>query len=260
MGSDEHYPEEAPARLVGVPGFRIDSKPITNRTLADFVAGTGYVTVAERPVSDRPGPGSWIFRPPNEPVDVRVPTRWVWDLTACWRHPVGNGSTIDDRLDHPVVHVAYQDAEAFAAWAGKTLPSEAEWEHAARASSMAALSRGAPPRPRRREMSNVWHGQFPWENLKPMPPRTTPVGSFPSNEFGVFDMLVNVWKSTGDWYVASTKQQRPCCTAKRSNADDAIMFTEKVIKGGSLLCVENYSFRFRQQLVSLPPSDCSHAT
>ena len=214
MGSDDHYPEESPVHQVTVDGFWIDRAPVTNTSYAVFVATTGYVTVAERPLdpADFPGappenlqPGSLVFTGTPGPVDLRHLSQWwTWTPGASWHHPEGPASTIDDRGDHPVVHLAAEDADAFATWAGVTLPTEAEWELAARGGlDGAAFTWGDEPRPGGRLMANVWNGEFPWRNtLADGFARTSPVGSFPPNGFGLFDMAGNVWEWTADWYSA----------------------------------------------------------
>jgi formylglycine-generating enzyme required for sulfatase activity len=176
MGSDAHYPEEAPVHWVRVDGFFIDPHPVTNRQFAAFVAATGYRTVAERPPNpaDYPGavpdtlnPGSLVFRKTRGPVDLRdVRNWWVWKSGVYWRHPEGKGSSVVGRLDHPVVQVAFEDAAAYAHWVGKALPTEAEWEFAARGRlDGAEFAWGAEFAPGGRQMANTWQGEFVWQNL-----------------------------------------------------------------------------------------------
>jgi formylglycine-generating enzyme len=209
MGSDQHYPEEAPTHRVRVDAFAIDRHEVTNSRFAAFVADTEYVTVAERPLdpSDYPGapaenlvPGSMVFTPTAGPVDLRHLSQWWrWAPGASWRHPEGPGSDVDGRQDHPVTHVAYEDAAAFAAWAGADLPTEAQWEYAARGGlDRAEFTWGDDPRPDGRIMANTWDGaDFPWRSTGESGwERTAPVGSFPANEFGLFDMAGNVWEWT----------------------------------------------------------------
>ena len=212
MGSDDHYPEEAPAHRVSVDAFAISPTTVTNEQFAAFVAATGYVTVAERPLdpADFPGApaenlvaGSLVFTMTPGPVDLRHLSQWwTWTPGASWRHPEGPGSTIEDRLEHPVVHVAYEDAEAYAAWAGEELPTEAQWEYAARGGADdRAFVWGDEAVPGGQYLANFWQGDFPWRNSEADGfTGTAPVGSFPPNDFGLFDMAGNVWEWTTDWY------------------------------------------------------------
>ncbi len=217
LGSDRHYPEEAPVRDVGVDGFWIATHQVTNAQFAEFVSATGYLTVAERELNpdDYPGapvenlqPGSMVFTRTAGPVDLRhINLWWTWTPGASWRHPAGPHSSVAKRADHPVVHVAYEDAEAYAAWAGLALPTEAEWEVAARGGLVtAAYTWGDDPEAPGQRLANYWHGDFPW---RPDPGygRTSPVGSFPPNGYGLFDMAGNVWEWTCDWY-ADTRGRR----------------------------------------------------
>ncbi len=210
MGSAEHYPEEAPPHTVTVEGFWIARHQVTNRQFAAFVEATGYVTVAERPLdpADFPGapaenlvPGSMVFTMTPGPVDLRhLDQWWRWAPGASWRHPEGPGSSIAGRDDHPVVHVAYEDAEAYATWAGKRLPTEAEWERAARGGlDGASFVWGDEPEQPGERLANFWHGDFPWRYDEGYG-TTAPVGSFSANGFGLHDMAGNVWEWTTDWW------------------------------------------------------------
>jgi len=205
MGSDAHYPEEAPSRRVVVGGFWIDAMPVTNAQFAEFVRQTHYVSVAERPpnaalypgmLAELAHPGSLVFAGPDQPTKFNDATAW-WSycLGANWRSPLGPGTDIERLADHPVVHVAYADAEAYAAWAGKALPTEAEWEFAARGGlEGATFSWGEELAPGGQMLANYWQGEFPWQHLLTDGyARTSPVGSFPANAFGLFDMIGNVW-------------------------------------------------------------------
>jgi len=210
MGSDAHYREEGPSRHVDVDGFWIDRCQVTNRRFAAFVVETGYATVAERPLDPAafPGappenlvPGSLVFTRTRGPVDLRhINQWWTWTPGASWRHPEGPASTLAGREDHPVVHVAYEDAVAYAEWAGMALPTEAEWELAARGGlAGAAYVWGDEPEPEGARLANYWHGDFPWR-AEPGYGTTAAVGSFAPNGFGLFDMAGNVWEWTADWY------------------------------------------------------------
>ncbi len=269
MGSDRHYPEEAPVHRVTVSSFAIDATPVTNAAYAEFVADTGYVTVAERPLdpADYPGapaenlaPGSLVFTGTAGPVDLRHLSQWWrWTPGACWRRPEGPRSSIAERGDHPVVHVAAEDAEAYAAWMGAALPTEAEWEYAARGGlDGATFAWGDEPRPDGRLMANHWNGDFPWRNsLADGFARTSPVGSFPPNGFGLWDMTGNVWEWTADWYTEhhAADADKPCCVpvdpiggrleTSHDPAQPQFAIPRKVIKGGSHLCADSYCLRYR---------------
>ena len=276
MGSEDHYPEEAPVHDVRVDGFWIDRFQVTNRDFARFVDETGYVTVAERPLdpADFPGapaenlvPGSMLFQPTEGPVDLRDYSNWwAWVPGTSWRHPAGPDSDLEDLADHPVVHVALEDVEAYAGWAGKSLPTEAEWEYAARGGlEGAAFTWGDEHFPDGKAMANSWQGEFPWQNLlEDGYAGTAPVGSFPANGFGLHDMAGNVWEWTSDWYVRTLAGRTPtepkpsCCglsitvnpeiTSPDGSYDlrqPDFRIPRKVVKGGSHLCAPNYCLRYR---------------
>jgi formylglycine-generating enzyme len=249
MGSGQFYPEERPVRRASVEAFAIDAHPVTNEQFARFVTATGYVTLAERPVtaSDYPDadpallvPGSAVFTPPPGPVALRDPRLW-WRYVpfASWRAPEGPGSHLDGRGYHPVVHVAYEDAEAYASWTGKALPTEPEWEYAARGGLDAATyAWGEDPSPCGRVMANTWSGQFPWQNLRGGGfERTSPVECFPANGYGLYDMTGNVWEWTTDIFDPSAGGD--CCGAVGAGPQ------QLVVKGGSHLCAPNYCLRYR---------------
>ena len=255
MGSDEHYPEEAPVRRVAVDDFWIDETPVTNRQFAEFVAATGHVTSAERspdparyPAADPAmlHPGSAMFVRPDGPVRLDDPSRW-WQFRfgVDWRHPWGPESSVASIAEHPVVHVAYADAQAYAQWAGRSLPTEAEWEFAARGGlDCQPYAWGDELEPRGRIMANYWQGAFPIERLTPAGhERTSPVGSYPANGYGLYDMIGNVWEWTADGYTAGARERTTprCCAAR----DRCAAFERKVLKGGSHLCAANYCQRYR---------------
>jgi formylglycine-generating enzyme len=273
MGSDRFYPEEGPARKVQVGAFRIDRAPVTNREFADFVGATGHVTTAEQAPDpkDYPGmlpemafAGSAVFHKTSRPVDTRDPSQWwTYSAGACWRHPLGQDSSIDGLEDHPVVHVSHRDAEAYATWAGKSLPTEAEWEYAARGGiEDADYAWGNELAPGGAMLANYWQGLFPFANqMLDGWERTSPVGSFPPNGFGLVDMIGNVWEWTSDWYAPrqalKARPVKSCCGgaevnprgATRAASFDPLMremkIARKVLKGGSHLCAENYCQRYR---------------
>jgi formylglycine-generating enzyme len=253
MGSDDFYPEEAPVRRVAVEGFWIDERPVTVADFRRFVKATGHVTVAERPLdpADYPGadpealvPGALVFRPSRGPVDLRdVRNWWTYVPDATWQRPEGPASDTYTRGRHPVTQVAYEDARAYAAWAGKALPTEAEWEYAARGGLEGAVfAWGDEFAPDGRMMANSWQGEFPWQNLLTDGyARTSPVGAFPANGYGLYDVAGNVWEWTCDEGRLNGAARRPCCAP--TEAGDHI--PRRVIKGGSHLCAPNYCLRYR---------------
>jgi formylglycine-generating enzyme required for sulfatase activity len=279
MGSDRHYPEEAPVHNVTVAPFRIDRVPVTNLQYREFVEATGYVTVAEiaPDPKDYPGalphmlkPGSLVFMPPQRRVDLRDWTQWwTFKFGASWRRPYGRGQSNQGLDDHPVVHIAWQDAKAYAAWAGKALPTEAEWEFAARGGlDGAEFAWGDDLTPNGRHMANIWQGLFPNQNLVADGfARTSPVGSFPANGFGLYDMVGNVWEWTEDWFSPrhNTDPASPCCIpvnprgGREVDSYDAATASaripRKVVKGGSHLCAPNYCRRYRPAAGHAQPID-----
>ncbi len=268
MGSDDHYSEECPPHQVYVDGFWMDTRPVTVADFRRFVKATGYVTTAERQPEpdDFPDadpdllvPGSMVFTPPDGPVPLDDYRRW-WRYVpqANWRRPEGPGSNVGERNLHPVTHVSYFDACAYAAWAGKEIPTEAEWERAARG----GLDRktyvwGDEREPHGRPGGNVWQGRFPWENLETDGyAGTSPVSRFTPNGFGLYDMAGNVWEWTCDQHTAShadsdknTAPPSPCCIPKNpvqeAISDTGDRYVRRTVKGGSHLCSPNYCDRYR---------------
>jgi len=240
LGSDEHYPEERPARVVAVRAFRIAATPVTNRAFAEFVAATGWVTVAERA---RP-PGSALFAMSAGPVDLRDPSQWWrFGAGACWRAPEGPGSDLAGREDHPVVHVGLADAQAYAAWRGLRLPREAEWEVAARGGlEGATYAWGEELMPAGRLLANIWTGAFPWHFARAGRPGTSPVGSFAPNGYGLSDMIGNVWEWTTSPFGAAASEGAPPrpCSCSPPAAGELL-----TLKGGSYLCAGEYCARYR---------------
>ena len=276
MGSDRHYPEEAPAHRVTVDSFWIDRFLVTNADFARFVADTGYVTLAEKPprAEDYPGAqpdmlvaASVVFRKPTQRVQLdNVYNWWTYVPGADWRHPRGPRSSIRDAAHHPVLHIAYEDAEAYAVWAGKSLPTEAEWEFAARGGYEGAeFAWGDEVRPGGKSMANTWHGEFPHRDLSPRGRAgTTAVGSYPPNGYGLYDMIGNCWEWTSDWYQEHRKAAGDCCGAtnphggfRETSVDprDPAKIPRKVMKGGSYLCAANYCRRYRPAARMAQPTD-----
>ncbi|HEY8169743.1 MAG TPA: formylglycine-generating enzyme family protein [Candidatus Limnocylindria bacterium] len=270
MGSNDFYPEERPVHQVSVDGFWMDEHQVTAAEFARFVKETGYVTVAERPLdpADYPDalpellkPGSLVFQRTAGPVpldDYR--NWWAYVVGTSWRHPDGPGTARGGRERHPVVHVAWEDVTAYAAWVGKQIPTEAEWEYAARGGLEAmTFTWGDEFAPKGRMMANTWQGEFPWQNL--LTDRyegTSPVKSFPPNGYGLYDMAGNVWEWTADFYSPRHPDDmaHSCCGPPhnpRVSSPDASynvgqpgeQFPRHVVKGGSHLCAPNYCLRYR---------------
>ena len=258
MGSDRFYPEERPVREVSVGGFWIDCHPVTVGEFRRFVKATGHVTWAEQaPVADDyPDadpellvPGSLVFQKTSGPVDLRDHLNWWrWAPGADWRHPEGAESTAGGRERHPVTHVSHADAAAYAAWAGKSLPTEAEWECAARGGLDGAdFTWGDELAPKGRMMANTWQGEFPWQNLLlDRYEGTSPVETYPPNGYGLFDMAGNFWEWTDDEFTPPSSGAAPsCCAPPDPRLLREERFARRVIKGGSHLCAPNYCLRYR---------------
>jgi len=281
MGSDKHYPEEAPVHKVTVDGFWMDRHPVTNDRFAQFVEATSHRTFAEFPPDPAQYPGalpemlfagSLVFVMPSGPVDRRDLSNW-WQFArgADWRHPYGPETSIEGLAHHPVVHVTFGDADAFARWEGKTLPTEAEWEFAARGGlDGAAYAWGDEFLPGDRHQANTWQGEFPWQHhCKDGYERTSPVGAFAANGYGLYDMIGNVWEWTTDWYQPKHPADvvKTCCIPRNprgpqaENSYDpnqpAIAIPRKVLKGGSHLCAPNYCRRYRPAARFPEPIDTS---
>ena len=267
MGSDVFYREERPVHRERVDGFWIDRYPVTNADFRLFVDATGYVTFSERvptremyPAADPEClvPGSLVFVKPKAPVSLRDNRAW-WSYMAGanWRHPSGPASSIVDKDDHPVVHVTLDDARTYAAWAQKRLPTEIEWEYAARGGLEGAVySWGDEANPDDRFMANTWQGRFPYENLvEDRYERTSPVDAFPPNGYGLFDVAGNVWEWTASRFARSHDADLSCCHSGSQTSTDTLF----VVKGGSHLCAPNYCLRFRpaaRQGETLDTSTC----
>ena len=287
MGGDNAQADqnEFPKHAVRVDSFWMDATEVTNRQFQEFVEATGYITVAERPVNwaemaqtlppDTPKPpdsllqaGALVFHPTTQPVPLNdVSQWWYWTIGANWRQPEGPGSSIKDKMDHPVVQIAWEDAEAYARWAGKRLPTEAEWEWAARGGlenavypwGNEAVETGTPK-------ANFWQGLFPYQNsLKDGYFNTAPVGSFPPNGYGLYDMAGNVWEWCSDWLDPGFYQKPEAAQANTGGPARGFnpampLQQEKVMRGGSFLCNDDYcsGYRNARRMGSSPDSGFSH--
>lgn len=274
MGTDEEasYSVERPAHRVSVSGFWMDQTEVTNRQFLAFVRATKYVTTAERDIDweqlkaqlppDTPKPpdenlkaGSLVFNPPDVPVPLgRSEVWWKWVTGANWRHPEGPGSSIEARMDYPVVHVSWEDAAAYAKWAGKRLPTEAEWEFAARGGLEGQrYAWGSEFKPDGKYLANVWQGRFPDKNLSEDGfPGVAPAKSFPPNGYGLYEVIGNVWEWCDDWYRADqhvTLAEGGLCEnpqgPEESFDPESPYSKRRVTKGGSYLCAENYCINYR---------------
>lgn len=294
MGADTFYPEEHPVREMEVDAFRMEKHPVTNRQFAAFVRATGYATVAERAPDpeDFPGadprllvPGGLVFTPTAGPVPLTDWSRWWrWQPGASWRQPAGPGSNLAGRWDHPVVLVSFEDAAAYAEWAGRELPTEVEFEYASRGGGpVAVYAWGDERSPGGQLMANTWQGRFPYLNEGAAGwVGTSPVGTFPANGYGLVDMIGNVWEWTTTIYATGAVRERAdavarrgldgtvptpeaagsghgCCAPPRDMllTADAVAALEsasrapgethprRVLKGGSHLCAPEYCLRYR---------------
>lgn len=275
IGSDSFYPEEKPAHHRVIDAFLLDVEPVSNVRFREFVEATGHVTTAERPVDGYPGlpdelrvPGSIVFTPTTGPVDLRDWRQWWrWVPGASWRHPGGPDTSIDGLDDHPVVQVSFYDASAYAEWAGKRLPTEFEFEHAARAGATTTYPWGDERDPGGRFMANTFRGRFPYHNTAADGWATTsPVASFPPNAFGLYDTIGNTWEWTTSYYTmdhgvtitsaVTSESTRSCCAPSTgeltrdadlaaASAEPGQTIPRRVIKGGSHLCAPEYCLRYR---------------
>jgi sulfatase modifying factor 1 len=293
MGSTDPLarPDEKPLHRVRVRGFWMDATEVTNAQFAAFVKATGYTTVAERPVDWEelkkqvpPGtpkpdaamlqPGSLVFTPPSQPVSTdRAAAWWTWTPGASWKHPTGPGSSIEGRDSHPVVHIAHQDAVAYAKWAGKRLPTEAEWEFAARGSLDNAVNVWGN-QPVDASRCNIWQGRFP--NLNTAEDGfagTAPVRSFPANGYGLYDMAGNVWEWCADLYRPDTYARQllaaggpaevidnPTGPSRSLDPRNPHAPESRVHRGGSFLCNDSYcaSYRPSGRMAAPPDTAMSH--
>lgn len=253
MGSAEFYPEEQPVHRARVDGFWMDEHPVTVAEFRRFVTATGHRTTAETAPSaadfpdadpDQLVPGSLVFSATSGPVPLDDYRRWwAWTPGASWRRPEGPGSSVNGRERHPVTHVSFEDAQAYAAWAGTSLPTEAEWEFAARGGlDGARFAWGDEELVHHRRQANTWQGEFPWQNLLDDGfYGTSPIGSYPANGYGLLDITGNTWEWTVDAWSASHAVS--CCAP--SAPASAGSTPRRVVKGGSHLCAPNYCLRYR---------------
>lgn len=275
MGSSEFYADEGPVHERVVAPFELDAHPVTNAQFTEFVHATGYVTVAEQELdpADFPGadpgdlvPGALVFAATAGPVDLSDWRQWWrWQPGARWNEPSGPGSSVDDRSLHPVVQVSFHDASAYAAWAGKRLPTEAEWEWAARGGLTGArFAWGEEQNPDGEVLANTWQGAFPYRNVGAAGWRgTSPVGAFPANGYGLVDMIGNIWEWTSDFYEPrhSVPGQASVHAGDRTNllaarsAEPGSRIPRRVLKGGSHLCAPEYCLRYRPAARSAQAED-----
>ena len=279
MGSDDFYPEERPVHRASVDGFWMDETPVTAAQFRPFVRETRYATLAERPLDaalypdadpELLVPGSLVFRKTAGPVDLSYHRNW-WEYVpgANWKRPGGKGTTINGCDHHPVVHIAYEDAAAYADWAGKELPTETEWEYVARGGlDGSRFAWGDEHFPDGQAMANTWQGEFPWQNTREDGYEwTAPVGSFPPNGYGLHEMTGNVWEWTTDWYRTNHESGASACCApsnpRGGKLEDSfdphqpIKIPRRVMKGGSYLCAPNYCRRYRPAARMAQPIDTS---
>lgn len=286
MGADDDtgMPDEYPRHLVKLDSFWIDGHEVTNAEFSAFVAATGYVTTAEQPISKTelmqtlpPGspepdsamllPGSLVFVPTQEAVDLDDVSQW-WSFVrgADWRHPNGPNSSIEGKDNYPVVHVSWNDAQAYASWAGKRLPTEAEWEFAARGALKGQPFPWGSEIPQQgKSKANIWSGHFPYENTKKDGfEGTAPVKSFPPNGYQLYDMAGNVWEWTADWYNSDYyAQETPGrLNPQGANAPHDPLDPEpkRVIRGGSFMCSDEYcrGYRVSARMKTSPTSGLSN--
>lgn len=279
---------EKPQHAVTVDGFFMDITEVTNAQFSKFVKETNYVTTAERPVDwddmkkqlpeGTPKPDDSVLQPGSltfKKTKTSVPNLydfsqwWSWTIGANWKHPNGKSSTIEGKANYPVVHISYEDAQAYCKWAGRRLPTEAEWEYAARGGKENTICFWGDDKTELSKMANSWEGEFPVNNTKEDGyERRAPVKSYPANGYGLYDMAGNVWEWTSDWYntnyygeLASLKKpiENPQGASKAYNPSNPYI-QEKVIKGGSFLCSASYcaSYRVSSRMASSPDSSLEH--
>lgn len=267
MGAKPMRPEEGPPRLTQVGSFWIDRTDVTNAQFARFVAATGYITLAEKPLDPKAYPGlsgdqlkpsAIVFVGSNQPAGSDPGQWWRVIPGADWRHPKGPGSSIEGQQSLPVVQIAWDDAVAYARWLGRDLPTEAEWEYAAQGGKGATrFVWGDAPLDPKHPQANVWQGVFPVldTGADGFKAEVSPVGCFPANGYGLYDMAGDVWQWTRDWYqpAAGAQPTGPRQAAASVPGDPGAR--NHVIKGGSFLCSSNYCYRYRPAAREAGPSD-----
>lgn len=277
MGAETGQVDEKPVHEVTVDGFWMDKTEVTNEEFEKFIKATGYVTIAERKPDPKDFPGadpemlvagSIVFHPP--PGDVPLDNHYVWWTYvpgADWKHPEGPGSSIQGREKHPVVHVCYFDVIEYCKWAGKRLPTEAEWEYASRGGlDQKQYSWGEEQTPGGKWVANIWQGKFPNENTMDDGFRTTsPAGTFPPNGYGLYDMSGNVWEWCADWYAPDTYTMKVSLnplgpSQEASNDPNEPGVAKRVQRGGSYLCSDSYCTGYRPsaRMKNTPDSATSH--
>lgn len=279
---------EKPQHSVTVDGFFMDITEVTNAQFTKFVDETAYITTAEQEIDweemkkqvpeGTPKPHDSVLQPGSllfKKTKTSVPNLydfsqwWIWSIGTNWRHPIGPESNIEGKENHPVVHVSYEDAIAYCKWAGRRLPTEAEWEYAARANQSNTTYFWGDDRSQLSKRANSWEGEFPVNNtLEDGFERTAPVKTYPANNFGLFDMAGNVWEMTSDWYNINYYQElvnSNTATVNPKGADKAYnpsnpYIKEKVIKGGSFLCSDSYcaSYRVSSRMGTSMDSSAEH--
>lgn len=244
IGSNAFYAEEQPQHLEDIDAFWIDACAVSNTDFEKFVEATGYKTTAEIPLGgDADEPGSLVFRMSNGPVPLDDPRKW-WEIVpgACWRYPEGPNSSIEGRLDHPVMHVSYFDALAYAGWVGKSLPNEKQWEVAARSGKQTEYPWGTALQPERNVLANTWKGEFPWQHVSVTNGIfTCPVNAYEPSEYGLYNMIDNVWEWTSSRFLGPHQPERGCCAP----TFDIRGSDRMTLKGGSFLCSPSYCERYR---------------
>jgi len=287
MGGDNDQADqnEFPKHKVVVNGFWMDETEVTNKQFSEFVDATNYITIAERPIEweeiektlppNTPKvpdsllqPGALVFEKTDQPVPLNNPGHWwKWTLGANWQHPNGPDSNIDTKMNHPVVHIAWEDALAYSDWSGKRLPTEAEWEWAARGGKVNMIYPwGNEPVENGEAKANFWQGLFPYENtLKDGFVTTAPVKSYPANNYGLYDMAGNVWEWCSDWfdteYYSKTKAKAGNNKGPQKSYNPSMPYQqEKVIRGGSFLCNDDYcsGYRNARRMGSTQDTGLSH--
>ncbi|MCL4106435.1 UNVERIFIED_CONTAM: hypothetical protein GTU68_030393 [Idotea baltica] len=272
MGGDNEQAseDEYPKHSTKIDGFYMDETEVTNAAFKEFIDETGYVTIAERPPDSLLQPGALVFHQTSQPVALDDPSKWwSWTIGASWQHPLGPDSDIKDKMDHPVVQISWEDAAAYAKWADKRLPTEAEWEWAARGGKEDQIYPWGNESVSEvgHKNANYWQGMFPFENSEKDGYLTTaPVKSFPPNAYGLYDMAGNVWEWCQDWYDANYYQKDEAASNGTDGPGQSYnpmnpYQASKVMRGGSFLCNDDYcsGYRNARRMQSSPDTGLNHA-